>query len=228
LKIVEINSEANQREELSKWFIKYLNRQGDWLEKTRGNLMVAATVIAGMSFQVMVNPPSGVWQSDICSPGHQTGVCKAKVWGAIVQTSKRGFYHGMVTSTTISFSASMTQILLIISGLRLRNRLIMAILVTFMTVAVLCISAAFYCAVLVQSDDQVITQSSSNFFRIKRTSTTFPLLNRTNPTAQIPSFISLSRFSSSKRSLSLPTPFASSFFSSLLTYTERDKPNQTN
>ncbi|CAF2255870.1 BnaA08g20860D [Brassica napus] len=158
LKIVEINSEANQREELSKWFIKYLNRQGDWLEKTRGNLMVAATVIAGMSFQVMVNPPSGVWQSDICSPGHQTGVCKAKVWGAIVQTSKRGFYHGMVTSTTISFSASMTQILLIISGLRLRNRLIMAILVTFMTVAVLCISAAFYCAVLVQSDDQVITR----------------------------------------------------------------------
>ncbi|CAN7034736.1 unnamed protein product, partial [Brassica rapa subsp. trilocularis] len=119
LKIVEINSEANQREELSKWFIKYLNRQGDWLEKTRGNLMVAATVIAGMSFQVMVNPPSGVWQSDICSPGHQTGVCKAKVWGAIVQTSKRGFYHGMVTSTTVSFSASMTQILLIISGLRL-------------------------------------------------------------------------------------------------------------
>ena len=82
--------------------------------------MVAATVIAGMSFQVMVNPPSGVWQSDICSPGHQTGVCKAKVWGAIVQTSKRGFYHGMVTSTTVSFSASMTQILLIISGLRLR------------------------------------------------------------------------------------------------------------
>ena len=34
----------------------------------------------------------------------------------------------------------------------------MAILVTFMTVAVLCISAAFYCAVLVQSDDQVITR----------------------------------------------------------------------
>lgn len=35
----------------------------------------------------------------------------------------------------------------------------MAILVTFMTVAVLCTSAAFHCAVaLVQSDDQVITR----------------------------------------------------------------------
>lgn len=62
---MDINSEANQREESSEWFIKYLNRQGDWLEKTRGNLMVAATVIAGMSFQVMANPPGGVWQSDM-------------------------------------------------------------------------------------------------------------------------------------------------------------------
>lgn len=38
-----------------------------------------------------------------------------------------------------------------------RNRLIMAILVTFMVAAVLCISAAFFFAVaLVQSDDQII------------------------------------------------------------------------
>ncbi|XP_050234766.1 ankyrin repeat-containing protein BDA1-like [Mercurialis annua] len=36
----------------------------DWLEKTRGNLMVVATVIAGMAFQAAINPPGGVWESD--------------------------------------------------------------------------------------------------------------------------------------------------------------------
>ncbi|WZY73721.1 hypothetical protein YC2023_005961 [Brassica napus] len=67
----------NEYEESSEWFVKYLNRQGDWLEKTRGNLMVAATVIAGMSFQVMVSPPGGVWENDNC-PSGTSPVCKAK------------------------------------------------------------------------------------------------------------------------------------------------------
>lgn len=122
---MEVNGGEDQYEEASEWFVKYLNRQGDWLEKTRGNLMVAATVIAGMSFQVMVNPPGGVWQSDICSSGDQTGtapVCKAKAGTSVLEhdSSKRGLYLGMVISSTVSFSASMSLILLVISGLRLR------------------------------------------------------------------------------------------------------------
>ncbi|RID80568.1 hypothetical protein BRARA_A03223 [Brassica rapa] len=137
----------NEYEESSEWFVKYLNRQGDWLEKTRGNLMVAATVIAGMSFQVMVSSPGGVWENDNC-PSGTSPVCKAKAGTSVLE-------HG--SSKRISFSASMSLILLVISGLRLRNRLIMAILVTFMVAAVLCISAAFFFAVaLVQSDDQII------------------------------------------------------------------------
>ncbi|KAL0698986.1 hypothetical protein Bca4012_055108 [Brassica carinata] len=116
---MEINSEANQPEESSTGFTKYINRQGDWLEKTRGNLMVAATVIAGMSFQVMVNPPGGVWQSDICSsvsPGKS--VCKDKAGTSVLgdNSSKRVLYLGMVISSMISFSASMSLILLFFSG----------------------------------------------------------------------------------------------------------------
>ncbi|CAN8259423.1 unnamed protein product [Cochlearia groenlandica] len=153
--------ENQQQEESSQWFVTYLNRQGDWLEKTRGNLMVAATVIAGMSFQVMVSPPGGVWQSDSCPLGDQTGtvpVCKARAGTSVLEySSKRTLYLGMVISSTVSFSASMSLILLVISGLKLRNRVIMAILVTFMVAAVLCISAAFFFAVaLVQSEDQTI------------------------------------------------------------------------
>ncbi|XP_010465270.1 PREDICTED: uncharacterized protein LOC104745663 [Camelina sativa] len=160
---MEANGRENHQyeESTSEWFAKYLNRQSDWLEKTRGNLMVTATVIAGMSFQVMVNPPGGVWQSDNCSFGNQIGapICKGQAGTAVLEyeSSKRQAYLGMVISSTVSFSASMSLILLVISGLRLRNRMIMATLVTFMVAAVLCISAAFFFAVaLVQSDDQII------------------------------------------------------------------------
>ncbi|KFK38749.1 hypothetical protein AALP_AA3G155900 [Arabis alpina] len=163
-------------EESSEWFVKYLNRQGDWLEKTRGNLMVAATVIAGMSFQVMVNPPGGVWQSDNCPSGNQTGtVCKAKAGTSVLEheSSKRGLYLGMVISSTVSFSASMSLILLVISGLRLRNRMIMAILVTFMVVAVLCISAAFFFAIALVPSTFAATDSTG--------SVSGPLTKRRNP-----------------------------------------------
>ncbi|CAN7112533.1 unnamed protein product [Brassica rapa subsp. narinosa] len=107
----------NEYEESSEWFVKYLNRQGDWLEKTRGNLMVAATVIAGMSFQVMF------------------------------VRRKRGLRY---------WSTEVPSVVSILDKVA-KNRLIMAILVTFMVAAVLCISAAFFFAVaLVQSDDQII------------------------------------------------------------------------
>ncbi|KAF3532426.1 hypothetical protein DY000_02043163 [Brassica cretica] len=83
--------------------------------------MVAATVIAGMSFQVMVSPPGGVWENDNCSSG-TSPVCKAKAGTSVLEheSSKRGLYLGLVISSTISFSASMSLILLVISCLRLR------------------------------------------------------------------------------------------------------------
>ncbi|CAN8305710.1 unnamed protein product [Cochlearia groenlandica] len=78
--------------------------------------MVVATVIAGMSFQVMVSPPGGVWQSDNCPLGDQTGT------SVLEYSSKRTLYLGMIISSTVSFSASMSLILLVISGLKLRRR----------------------------------------------------------------------------------------------------------
>nr|XP_023872357.1 ankyrin repeat-containing protein BDA1-like [Quercus suber] len=45
----------------NKWF-KYLRYQGDWLEETRGALMVVATVITTITFQPAVNPLGGVLQ----------------------------------------------------------------------------------------------------------------------------------------------------------------------
>ncbi|KAK2994034.1 hypothetical protein RJ640_018791, partial [Escallonia rubra] len=46
---------------------KFLKKQDDWLEKQRSALMVAASLIATMAFQVGVNPPCGVWQESLTS-----------------------------------------------------------------------------------------------------------------------------------------------------------------
>ncbi|CAE5967200.1 unnamed protein product [Arabidopsis arenosa] len=96
---MEINNgrEGHQHEGSSQWLVRYLNRQGDWLEKTRGNLMVTATVIAAMSFQAMVNPPGGVWQSDKCASDNRTETCKGEAGTAVLEykNSKRIAYIGM-------------------------------------------------------------------------------------------------------------------------------------
>ncbi|KAG6721308.1 hypothetical protein I3842_03G107700 [Carya illinoinensis] len=39
-----------------------LQRQGSWIDETRGTLMLVATVIATVTFQAGLNPPGGVWQ----------------------------------------------------------------------------------------------------------------------------------------------------------------------
>ncbi|KAH6761350.1 ankyrin [Perilla frutescens var. frutescens] len=41
-----------------------MKQHSDWLERTKSTLMIVATLIATMTFQVGVNPPGGVWQED--------------------------------------------------------------------------------------------------------------------------------------------------------------------
>ncbi|WJX78017.1 hypothetical protein P8452_61280 [Trifolium repens] len=58
---------------------RYENNQGNYLEQIRGSLMVVATVIASLTFQIAINPPGGVWQSNTnsqngCAPNK---ICKA-------------------------------------------------------------------------------------------------------------------------------------------------------
>ncbi|KFK38745.1 hypothetical protein AALP_AA3G155400 [Arabis alpina] len=149
---MEVRREDHQHEAL----VQYLDRQGDWLEKTRGDLIVAASIIAAMSFQVMVNPPGGVWQEDQkCSSGEDCSKAKAGTAIFAHDDIKRVLYLGIVISSTISFSSSMSLILLVISGFRLRNRIIMVILAVFMVGAVICIAAAF-CFALAMSPPRLL------------------------------------------------------------------------
>ena len=97
----------------------------------RGTLMVVATVITTITFQPAINPPGGVWQTGVSDSNQASGcsednTCEA---GNSVIAYKRGNdYFIFMICNTVSFSASLCIIFLLISGFPLRNKVCMGFL----------------------------------------------------------------------------------------------------
>ncbi|KAH6782943.1 hypothetical protein C2S52_007902 [Perilla frutescens var. hirtella] len=125
-----------------------MKQHSNWLEQKKSALMIVAILIATMAFQVGVNPPSGVWQDDklLDSEGklvpdpHNAGK-------SILGTGWPGGYSLFYVSNTIAFVASLSIILLLISGLPLRRKLFMWILMVITWVAITAIALCYAIAV---------------------------------------------------------------------------------
>ncbi|XP_010552233.1 PREDICTED: uncharacterized protein LOC104822652 [Tarenaya hassleriana] len=148
-------------EEGGKWELsKYLEHQGEWLERARGNLMVVATVLATISFQVAINPPGGVWQQDDgCGP---TGDNCTRIAGtSVLENSKFGskdaIFHDLLTNCIVSFTFSMATIYFLLLGVSLRSKLVAFLIFSMMGSAVGVTVQAFKLSVrLVHSDNSSI------------------------------------------------------------------------
>ncbi|KAJ0075330.1 hypothetical protein Patl1_33610 [Pistacia atlantica] len=129
-----------------KYWKKLLKYKSECFEKTRGNLMVVATLIAGMSLQVATNPPGGYWQNDTTNEKDQS--CpKGKTCAAGTSVHAYAQYNEylmLMVLSTLSFSTSLGIILLLISGVPLRNRVSVWILLVGMWATVLFVAAAYY------------------------------------------------------------------------------------
>lgn len=115
--------------------LKYPNK---WSEDDRGLLMVVATMISTMTFQAVANPPGGVWQENntntsfLLKDGSNYTVCSEEylcvagtaVLGHVFPTEFLRF----IKFNTISFLASLSVILLLVSGCPLHNRICMWLL----------------------------------------------------------------------------------------------------
>ncbi|KAK3431142.1 hypothetical protein EUGRSUZ_E02804, partial [Eucalyptus grandis] len=119
-------AEENKREQKRKW--------QNSMHKT---LMVVATLLATMAFQTSITPPGGLWQEDF--PGEKD--VKAHTAGESIMADKYpSHYKSFVICNTLSFIASLSIIMLLVSGLPLRQRrittwiamLTMWIAITFM------------------------------------------------------------------------------------------------
>ncbi|CAL5358672.1 unnamed protein product [Camellia sinensis] len=119
--------------------LKAADNQGEWLAKKRDALMVVASLLATIAFQAGVSPPGGVWQND--SPEgsldpHRTGEAVA----AYTYPESYQFY---LRANTISFVASLSTILLLISGLPLKRKNFMRILTTIMCLSITSIAFSY-------------------------------------------------------------------------------------
>ncbi|KAK3440428.1 hypothetical protein EUGRSUZ_B00705 [Eucalyptus grandis] len=93
-------------------------RKRKWQDSMHETLMVVATLLATMAFQLGNTPPGGIWQDDFPGDGKNA----AHTAGESIMANKYfDQYKYFVTCNTISFIASLSVIMLLISGLPLKR-----------------------------------------------------------------------------------------------------------
>ncbi|CAL5340602.1 unnamed protein product [Camellia sinensis] len=97
--------------------LKPPTNKDDWLKRKHDGLLISATVIAGMTYQSVLNPPGG-----LNSHGKSN----------LAATEFQLFW----IANTISFFASLTIMILLVSGLPLKNRIVRWMLVVAMWVTI--------------------------------------------------------------------------------------------
>jgi hypothetical protein len=118
---------------------KHWKQQGNWMEETRGTLMIVATVIATMTFQAGISPPGGVWQqntSNSTEGSHctQGNICEAGK--AVLSYSYINIYLWFLYFNTTSFFASTCVILLVIIGFPIRSKSFIWLLMSAMNISI--------------------------------------------------------------------------------------------
>lgn len=111
----------------------YYNIKGNesWLSKKRDALMVVASLIATMAFQAGVSPPGGLWQDDGAS-GKPTQTAGTSIMAAKDPTN----YDRYLSFNTTGFVASLSVILMLITGFPFRHLVFLWILIITMWIAV--------------------------------------------------------------------------------------------
>ncbi|KAI9119924.1 hypothetical protein K1719_009313 [Acacia pycnantha] len=156
----------------------WLRYKGNWVAEMRGNLSVVATFLASISFQAITNPPGGVIQQgirpsdpnfnpnsssnisfsqgplaclnhkyEIGNVGSHLGSCPGKAMLAYREPHR---FEKFIMYNTISFAVSLIVVLLLVSGVPLRDKVVVRLLSIGMTVAVTCLlNAYFSCLALI-------------------------------------------------------------------------------
>ncbi|KAK3170511.1 hypothetical protein Dsin_032843 [Dipteronia sinensis] len=128
-------------------------KKKDWVEKISSTLMVVASLIATMAFQVAVNPPGGVWQDDIYQSGGSPTPSESlyshpHIAGYSIFADKYPDGYGtFLISDTTGFLASLSIILLLISGLPIRRKFFMWILMVIMWIAISSMTVTYSVAI---------------------------------------------------------------------------------
>ncbi|XP_047973977.1 ankyrin repeat-containing protein BDA1-like [Salvia hispanica] len=123
-----------------------LKQHAIWLDKEKQTLMVVASLIAAMTFQVGVNPPDGLWKNhhiplNATDPIDPDVPDPSKYITADYSTK---FYLW----NTVAFISSLSIILLLTSGLPIRRRFFMWILMVIIWVAISAAAGSYICVIV--------------------------------------------------------------------------------
>ncbi|TYI76768.1 hypothetical protein E1A91_D06G099800v1 [Gossypium mustelinum] len=119
--LIAQNVATNQPDREHQWVQKTYKKE-DWLTRKRDSLMVVASLMATMSFQAGLTPPA-------TERSHEAGT-------SIIADTNQSYYSQYLAANTISFMASMSIILLLITGLPFKRRLFMWILTVIVWIAI--------------------------------------------------------------------------------------------
>nr|XP_027096864.1 ankyrin repeat-containing protein BDA1-like [Coffea arabica] len=106
------------------------------MAKNRKTIMVVASLIATMAFQVVLNPPGGVWQDD-----SSEGPNPHKIGEVVMAKTHPALCRLLIRATSTAFVSSLTTVMLLMDESRFirRSTLSLAVLFLIMTVAIMSI-----------------------------------------------------------------------------------------
>ncbi|XP_019055295.1 PREDICTED: ankyrin repeat-containing protein ITN1-like [Nelumbo nucifera] len=131
-------------------------RQTDWLGRKKSALMVVASLIATVAFQGVIAPPGGVWQDDLTTDSNGNPVEKPHFAGTSVLAYNIPIAYGQyIIFNTLGFLASLSIILLLVSGLPLKRRRWMWALMVIMWLAVSSLVLTYFISLLHMTPDSV-------------------------------------------------------------------------
>ena len=113
------------------------HKHTDWLGRKRSALMVVASLIATVAFQAAITPPGGVWQADETVDEKGNPLEHPRKAGTAVMAYSQDIEYGQfMIFNTLAFLASLSIILLLVSGLPIKKRRWMWIQMIIMWIAI--------------------------------------------------------------------------------------------
>ncbi|KAK1425216.1 hypothetical protein QVD17_20563 [Tagetes erecta] len=149
---VKLSPQNKRKGFVSRTWARYANNDHYWIEKQRGILIVAALVVAGMSFYSGINPPGGTITDT------QNG--RYSLGNAVQTEVDMDEFNQFVAYNSFTMITSLAIVLVLISGISLRNKFWMWVLTIGTMFALVAMVATYLQSLSMMAPDGYVNVTS--------------------------------------------------------------------